>query len=436
MNKRLLLVVSAVACIAVASILLRSLRINFLERGTDDRFRSSEEEIITGGLPAVLIDSSLSLETDEVEPVMERHSSSTSLPELSPTRDLTGAKLGQLRIKAVEEMGDVYRLFWHEPTRSLLMAMVERDGMRAIWRLNSDGAVERVLELDRRPGDFMVTGDSRGVLYAQFENPGRLYRSGDGGNSWKPVLSGVDMFWQMTDDGQGTIYGAAHAINRAILYRSTDDGFTWEEWIDFHELYPEYAKTYAKDDPRFSLRHLHGVTWVGGKLLVGVGDVTRFTVMSDDGGKTWQKIWDEGYTGSAVAQYGNFVLLGPDTISRFSLAIYDTLTGETSDVWSPSANGYAGYTYSIIEHAGAYYAAFHTEANEVGEIVPKFGVIASPDGYTWYPLLEFGPLTNHATTMMFLSSGEDRIFLSMNGALYGFAPLDRSWFKENKPFAE
>jgi hypothetical protein len=364
----------------------------------------------------------------------ERHASPSPLPELPPTLDLTGGRLGQQRVPGGEAVGDFYRLHWHAASGRLFMAVVEPDGMRAIWRLDPDGAWHQAIALNRLAGDFTVTGDSRGRLYAQFENPGRLYRSEDGGDSWRPVLSDVDMFWSMADDGAGTVYGSVHAQNAAVLYRSTDDGFTWARWKDFQALFPEEAVTYADGDGRYRLRHLHGVAYADGKLLVGVGDVKRATYMSLDGGANWREIWDEGFTAAVSSPYGTKLLLGPDTLRRFGLYAFDLVRLEGHEVWSPIPHGYAGYTYSMAESGGVYYVAFHTEANEASEVTPKFGVIVSPDLETWYPFLEYGPLGHHAQTTVYLAPAADRFFVSVNGSLYAFKPLTREWFSRHEPF--
>ena len=83
---------------------------------------------------------------------------------------------------------------------------------------------------------------------------------------------------------------------------------------------------------------------------------------------------------------------------------------------------------------GIYYAAFHTEANEADAVVPKFGVVVSPDGENWYPFLEWGPLGSHARTDVWLASAPNVVYASLNGALYAFRPLDAEWFKTQTPF--
>lgn len=364
----------------------------------------------------------------------EVHTSAVPLPDLLPTMDLTSNKIGRQRIEAMSTVGDVYRLAWHEPTKSLFMAVVETDRMRAVWRLAADGSTKRVIEFNRLDGDFSVNVLKSGTLLAQFENPGRLYRSEDGGSSWSPVLYDTAMCWNFADDGQGTVYGGIHAVNAAVLLRSEDDGVTWREWKNFQQLYSAEAVTYAPGDDRFRLRHLHDVTLLGNRLFVGVGDVFRAELLSEDGGSTWKKIWDEGYTAHAADALGTKIVFAPDNLRRSGLATFDAVTGAMKETWRPGDYNYSGYSYSVLAKNGVFYAAFHTETNEVAAVAPKFGVVVSPDGYRWYPFLDYGPLTHAATTMLYLADGGDRVYLSVNGSLYGFKPLDADWFAFHKPF--
>lgn len=353
-----------------------------------------------------------------------------------PSLDLTGGKLGNQLVPGTDSIGDVYSVVFHEADHSLYMAVVEPDQARSVWRVTDKGKVERVFLADDELGDISISQDSQGTMYLQCERPARIYRNGGTPKDWKLVLPDAGNFWAMADDGAGTVYGALHEYNKAILFRSTNDGSDWMPWIDFHQVLPQYAKQYSPDDPRFMLRHLHGVIYNRRQktLLVGTGDVARFTLRSDDDGASWRKVWDEGFTASIPIGGGNRYLLCPDSLHKHPLVIYDLPEDTVKDVWNPKDFGYAGYCYSLAYSEGVYYAAFHTEANEVEAIVPKSGIIASPDGEHWYPFLEWAPLGNHARTNIWLASAPGRVYASVNGALYAFKPLGRDWFWDKEPF--
>lgn len=360
-------------------------------------------------------------------------------PYVPPSSDgLTPGKLGTQRVPGTAGIGDVYQLYFDYPSFALFMAVIEPDGLRSVWRVDQHGKVERVFVANQQPGEIRIFGTSRGVLYVQYNNPSGMVRTSDGFKTWHDVQGNYGMFWQMADDGKDTVWATLHDYNTAILYKSPDKGFSWEPWIDFQELYPEFAVQYAQDDPRFKLRHLHSIIFNDKtqELIVGTGDVARFTVSTRDDGKTWEKIWDEGFTAWAPMSGGSRYLLGPDKLSGPGLAIYDAWERTTKEVWRPADYGYAGYTYSIANVDGIYYAAFHTEANEVAEKTPLFGIIVSPDGETWYPFLQYGPLGNHARTDIWLVSSPGALYASINGALYAFRPLEPAWFEDKTPFAK
>jgi hypothetical protein len=351
---------------------------------------------------------------------------------------------GLQRLDFNPPIGDVFNLYFDQQSDNLFLATIEPDQTRSVWRLSTDLKLARVLHSNSQQGEIFLQADSRGVLYVGFANPGQLFRSGDLGETWELVNDQIDgAFWAMADDGQGTLWGALHAYNKAWLYRSIDWGKTWQVWKDFQALYPQYAAPYRMGDDRFSLRHLHSVAYYNDTLFVGVGDVARFTVASRDNGVTWEQIWSEGFTAHAPLKFGGGLLLGPDRLQTHGIARYDFITNQTMEVWSPIPYGYAGYAYSMLEMDGIYYAAFHTETNEVTEFSGKSGIIVSPDGYKWYPFLELNPLTNWARTDIFMAPGA-RVngaislngYITLNGALYKFEPPIGRWFEVHRAFGE
>lgn len=353
-----------------------------------------------------------------------------------PSTDLTGSKLGTQRVPGTADIGDVYQVYWHDVSQALYMAVIEPSRLRSIWRVAEDGAVERVFAANTAPGEIRIMGDGKGVMYVLHDNPTRVYRTADAFKTWHTVIENQELFWQIAHDGRKTVYGSLHGYNSAWLYRSPDDGFSWEPWIDFQKVLPADAVQYDPNDPRLRLRHLHGVIYndKSDLLLVGTGDVARYTLESRDDGRTWKKVWDEGFTAWVQMSGGNRYLLCPDRLRGPGIALYDIWAGTVKEVWNPKPYNYAGYCYSIINVDAIYYAAFHTEANEVEEVVPKSGIIVSPDGEAWYPFLEWDPLSRHARTNIWLAAAPGRVYASLNGALYAFKPLADDWFASRQPF--
>ncbi|MEA3249042.1 MAG: hypothetical protein U9Q03_01645 [Patescibacteria group bacterium] len=357
---------------------------------------------------------------------------------LPPVQIFPKSSQGLNRIAFNPPIGDVFQIHYDRSSGNLFMAAVEDGGFRAIWRLSPELELRRVLTGTSDPGETFLQADSKGVLYAGFAHPGYLFRSDDLGDTWEWVADDIgETFWSIADDGEGTLWGALHAYNEAILYRSTDDGHSWEKWVDFHEVYPQYAVRYDENDRRFKLRHLHDVAYQDGKLFVGVGDFTRMTLMSEDGGVTWREVWNEGFTAHVPLVDGSGLLLGPDRLQARGLALYRFGEDGATEVWNPAPYDYAGYTYSMLELGGMYFAGFHIETTPVEGFHGKTGIIVSPDGRKWYPFLELDPVSNWARTDIFMAPHDQWSgYVTLNGALYMFeAPIGR-WFEVHSAFGE
>lgn len=124
---------------------------------------------------------------------------------------------------------------------------------------------------------------------------GMIYRTDNGGKTWNLGVAGIENidryhYYAIARSEQGKMFLSGEA---GLLYRSTDDGFTWER---FDELY---------DGSLFGLV-VKGHTVVAFGLR---GNIFR----SDDEGNTWSQ-WDNPneyslYGGSVLAD-GSVVLLG------------------------------------------------------------------------------------------------------------------------------
>lgn len=367
-----------------------------------------------------------SLETVTVEPI-------PYFPP--PSVNLTGGTLGRQVVPGTDELGDVSQLYFSKKDQALYVTLVEVSGLRSVWRLDQYGAFKRVFADDIRPGEIRILGDGTGTMYVMLNDPDRIYRTDDNFGSWHLVMKDRGIFWNVAADGKGNVYGALHSYNEPILYRSQDEGKTWEPWIDFRKVLPADAVTYAEGDDRNKLRHLHDVIYNDktDAIIVGTGDVARYTLRSDDNGVSWKKIWDEGFTAHAEVSGGNRYLLCPDKLRGPGIALYDAWKLTLKETFSPGDSGFAGYCYSIINVDGIYYASFHTEKNEVADLVPKSGIVVSPDAINWYSFLEWDPLTNAARTDIWLASAPARVYASINGRLYAFSPLNKAWFTDKTP---
>jgi len=353
-----------------------------------------------------------------------------------PSVNLTGATLGKQVVPGTDDHGDIGQLHYSPSDDMLYAAMVEANGLRSVWRLEPRGDFVRVFAEDTRPGEVRILGDGTGTKYVELNNPDRVYRTDDDFRTWYQVLKDKGIFWNVAADGKGTVYGALHSHNEPILYRSLDAGTTWDPWIDFREVFPADAVPYDANDDRNKLRHLHDVFFDAktNSIVVGTGDIARYTLRSEDNGLSWTKVWGEGFTAhTAMSGEPSRYLLCPDKLNGPGIALFDGWNRTLKETFSPGKNGYAGFCYSIVNVDGTYYASFHTETNDVAYEAPKSGVVVSPNGEEWYTFLEWEPLTHSARTDIWLAAAPGRIYASINGRLYAFAPLDPTWFAFKKP---
>jgi hypothetical protein len=97
-----------------------------------------------------------------------------------PNLNLSGSSLGRQRVPLPAAISDIHQIYYHTPTLALFMSVTEPDGRRSIWKLPEDGKAERVFSASDQTGEIAIFGDSKGIIYVQYDHPSRLYRSGNG----------------------------------------------------------------------------------------------------------------------------------------------------------------------------------------------------------------------------------------------------------------
>jgi len=313
-------------------------------------------------------------------------------------------------IRLPEEILSVDRMVYDNTMGKLILTSKNSDDTYGLWSCTTDFDCIEILDVDHPYGEMhlWIIDD---VYYAGINNPARLYRSENFGKTWKNVFHD-GIFWSMAHDGD-ILYGTLWSHNEPLLYRSLDNGNSWELWKDFSKIFPEYAVPYADGGDINKLRHLHDVVVVNENIYVGVGDVIRFTFKSTDNGETWDKIWDDGFTSHIIDAKNNRIILGGDMSHSRGIAVYNIETGETKNVWQPEGT-WQGYFFSLVEMNNVYYAATHIEAEKDG--VEKYGILESTDGEVWKPILVFEDDIGFSS--LFLETDQTDLFVSHNGELF------------------
>ena len=332
--------------------------------------------------------------------------------------DISIKKINIEKIKLPEEIKKIDRIKYLNIKDKLLLIVQENDNKRALWSY-SDNGFKRLIKIPHELFNAFVHIDLKNNIYFESDNPHFFYRSDDYGKNWERILSPKEIFWSIFDTGE-EIYGGAWSFNSPDLYKSRDQGKIWEKWINFHEVFPEEAIQYNKEDERFKIRHLHDVLFYKENIILGLGDVTRLTVLSNDNGKSWKKIWDEGFVSHILIPKEDRVLLSSDIDGDFGIVSYSFENGDIKNVWNPSDYNWSGYIYSMLEKDNKYYASAQVENKNA----KKYGIIFSPDGDNWRSILEITPEADTLYTRVFLSDGpQNKIYLSLNGKLYMFNSL-------------
>lgn len=300
---------------------------------------------------------------------------------------------------------------------SVLLVAAEEENQLSVWSFQG-GRLARLLSVAKEVGSQAhLYLDGQDNFYFEANRPYAFHRSADGGQTWQAISHGDQaLLWSMADAGGGQLYATAWLVNKPLLYRSLDQGLTWQTWLDFNQFLPEAARRENDEYPFNRLRHLHDVAVYRDKILVGTGDVARWTLLSEDNGASWQAVWNEGFTAHTFGPAEGQLILGGDRADRYGLAFYDfNKIDQAENIWDQSRVGWSAYVYSLLVQAGRYYAGVH---NENGNGL-NYGVLMSCDGRDWSPLLEFSQEAGAPDTSVYLAESElPGFFLSLNGELY------------------
>ncbi len=284
-----------------------------------------------------------------------------------------------------------------------------------VWSYNNQGQFHELLSVPGKFANGHLFLDSKDNIYYSTNIPSTLFRSSNGGKTWVNIPYHGDVFWSIADAGNGTLYATLWSYNHPEIWRSLDQGQTWNEWKNFSKIFPSEAHPYSSSTPNeFSMRHLHDIVVVNGNIYVGTGDVTRWGLVSRDGGNTWTKIWDEGFTAHILVPQKHELFLGGDVQHMYGIGIHKIGTTTTTIVWNPDATNWMAYSYSMAQKGNVYLAAFHLE-NNIQKHRP-YGILVSINGTTWKSILTF--FSDAPFTSLYIADGpSDIVYVSHNGIL-------------------
>ena len=216
----------------------------------------------------------------------------------------------------------------------------------------------------------MLHVSGRGTIFVS--GRGGFARSGDGGVTWARPL-GDWSCWRMAEDPRsGTLFVGTYvwpkSLDRpATLFRSDDDGVTWELlWRD----------------PRLHHVHSIAVDAATGRLFLSTGDTpSKGHGYSDDGGRTWRWLMTgdkQAHTDVAVS--GDYVFWGSDDrlgrIIRTSRVDPDAgralISARHHNIWFLVAEGEQVYAGTFLEFE---------------EGISPVLVVSHDHGCTWQKLL-------------------------------------------------
>lgn len=100
--------------------------------------------------------------------------------------------------------------------------------------------------------NYMIRVDSRDYIYADLEVSSKLlhtlYRSTDHGETWTPVLSQHYKFWHLDEMSNGTLYVNVYANYHNLIYKSNDEGASWNLFWNFTPSAFKHIHAVAIDD--------------------------------------------------------------------------------------------------------------------------------------------------------------------------------------------
>jgi hypothetical protein len=236
----------------------------------------------------------------------------------------------------------------HKTSRNLLLIGTFFSGNSArVYRYNGTEFEVCLEDQVSYVGVVGIFEDYKFNIYVSFYN-GKIWRSEDDGKSWE-IVAYIDDSVPSTnwaDMKNGSILAACWTGNRPYIYRSDQEGRlnSWYLWLNFTEIFPEYAYPAYTENDWYAIRHIHSIVYESerNEFLVSFGDIKRGIVkLIGDNAKSsssWQWIFEtDGPTGKLI--FEDRILWAMDR--WVPLLLYNRTTGTCRYVLNPEENKYS-----------------------------------------------------------------------------------------------
>ncbi len=255
-------------------------------------------------------------------------------------------------------------------------------------------------------GDGPVRGlfvSSKGILFASRDKSGQLMRSGDQGYSFRKCLelssSKASTVWRMAENSLGWLFAAEYSNlswddNCAYIYRSKDDGKTWECIYNnpTHARHFHFVAVDPYTDYIYAAR--------------GDGNERAAFIRSTDGGDSWEILGNNNinpeidWQFTSIAFTPHYRILGEDDPAQSDIV-------RTADdkyfekVFEPdSLEQYNFWAWGRVDGSGNILFGSWTQHNYLKNIKLARGVIclSSDEGASWEKVVDFGLQKEHSGT--------------------------------------